>query len=82
MSSLSLFLLIRAILVAYGNSQARGQIRAVAAGLHHSSQQHQIFIPLSEARDQTHSLMVPSQICFHCAETGTLSLSFSLLRLI
>ena len=32
-------LFLRAILAAYGSSQARGQIRAVAAGLHHSSQQ-------------------------------------------
>ena len=30
--------------------------------LHHSSLQRQILIPLSEARDQTHNLMVPSQI--------------------
>ena len=30
------FLLCRATLVAYGGSQARGQIRAVAAGLRHS----------------------------------------------
>ena len=30
------FLLFRAALTAYGGSQARGQIRAVAAGLHHS----------------------------------------------
>ena len=29
------FLLFRAIPVAYGGSQARGQIGAVAAGLHH-----------------------------------------------
>ena len=30
------FLLFRAALVAYGGSQARGPIGAVAAGLHHS----------------------------------------------
>ena len=30
------FCLLRAPLVAYGGSQARGQIRAVAASLHHS----------------------------------------------
>ena len=30
------FLLFRAGLEAYGSSQARGRIRAVAAGLHHS----------------------------------------------
>ena len=27
----------RAVLAAYGGSQARGQVRAVAAGLHHSN---------------------------------------------
>ena len=30
--------------------------------LHHSSQQRWILNPLSEARDRTHNLMVPSQI--------------------
>ena len=55
----------------YGSSQARGQIRAVAAGcttatatqdpsqiweLHHSLWQHRIFNSLSKARDQTHIL--------------------------
>ena len=35
--------------------------------LHHSSWQHQILNPWSEARDQTRNLMVPSQIHFHCA---------------
>ena len=34
--------------------------------LHHSSRQHGILNPLSEARDQTCNLMVPSRICFHC----------------
>ena len=33
---LVLFLLFWAALVAYGNSQASGRIRAAAAGLHHS----------------------------------------------
>ena len=36
------FCLFRAILAAYGGSQARGQIRAVAARLHHISQQCRI----------------------------------------
>ena len=31
-----IFLLFRAILAAYGDSQARGRIRATAASLHHS----------------------------------------------
>ena len=38
---------------------------------HHCSWQRQILDPLSKARDQTHSLMVPSRILFHCAMTGT-----------
>ena len=39
--------------------------------LPHSLQQHLILNPLSEARDQTHNLTIPSQIHFHCAMTGT-----------
>ena len=39
--------------------------------LRHSSQQHQILNPLSEARDRTCNLMVPSPIPFHWAMTGT-----------
>ena len=39
--------------------------------LHHSSRQRWILNPLSEARDHTSILMVPSWICFHCATTGT-----------
>ena len=35
---------------AYGSSQARVQIGAVAAGLHHSHGNAQILNPLSEAR--------------------------------
>ena len=65
------------------SSQARGLIGATAVGatatpdpsqvcdLHHSSQQCQILNPLSEARDWTRNLVVPSQIRFHCAMTGT-----------
>ena len=40
--------------------------------LHHSSGQHQILNPLSEARDQTHNPIVTSQIHFRCATMGTL----------
>ena len=47
--------------------------------LHHSSWPHRIFNPRSEARDRTHSLMVPSQIHFHCATTGTPHDFFSLI---
>ena len=39
--------------------------------LHHSSQQCQILNPLSEARNWTCDLMVPSWISFHCAARGT-----------
>ena len=39
--------------------------------LHHSSWQCQILNPLSEARDWTHNLMVPSQVCFCCTTMGT-----------
>ena len=46
---------------AYGSSQARGQIRAIAASLHHRSQQRWILDPLSKARDRT--LMDPGQVC-------------------
>ena len=41
-----------------------------ACNLHHSSWQHQILNPLSEARDQTHNLVVPNWIHFHCATMG------------
>ena len=64
-------MLFRAAPMAYGGSQARGWIRAIAAGLHHSSQQCWILNRLSEARDWTHNLIVSSQIRFHCTMTGT-----------
>ena len=66
--SLSLFLLFRATPTAYRSSQARGRIRATAAGLpnshsnarsepslrpNHSSWPHQILDPLSKSRDWT-----------------------------
>ena len=71
--------------MAYGSSQARGRIGAT--GLHHShsnarsephlqsnhsSQQHQILNPLSEARDQACVLMDASQVRFPWATTGPL----------
>ena len=34
-------------------------------GLHHSSWQHWILNPLSEARDQTHILMDTGWVCYH-----------------
>ena len=48
--------------MAYGGSQARGQIGVAAADLHHSSQQCQILNLLSEARDRTHILMDTSSV--------------------
>ena len=63
--------------MAYGSSQARGPIGAVAAGLHHSHSNSGSELrlqptpqltatpdlgPLSKARDRTHYLMVPSRI--------------------
>ena len=56
------FCLFRATPSAYGGSQAGGPIGAVAVGLYHSSQQCRILNPLSEARDRSHNLMVPSWI--------------------
>ena len=42
----------------------------------------QILNPLSEARDRTRNLMVPSQIHFHCTTTGTPEGYFKRLNLI
>ena len=39
--------------------------------LHHGSQQRQILNPLTKVNDQTCNLMIPSQIHFCCAMTGT-----------
>ena len=72
-----LFAFSRSTPTAYGGSQARGLIGAVATGLHqstamrdpsfichlhHSSWQCQILNPLSEASYWTRNLMVPSRI--------------------
>ena len=72
--------------MACGGSQAKGRIRAIAAGLHHKdsnkgSKSHlqptpqlmasHILSPLSNTRDCTRNLMVPSQNRFHCAMMGT-----------
>ena len=69
--------LFRAAPAAYGGSQARDRIGAVAASLHHghsnadpsricdlhhSSQQCWILNLLNKARDGTRNLMVPSRI--------------------
>ena len=86
------FCVFRAASAAYGGSQARGQIRAIAAGyttapampdlscicdLHHRSRQHPILNQLSKGRDWTCIFMDPSQICFCCATTGTPVMIFS-----
>ena len=47
---------------AYGGSQARDRIGAVAAGLHHSHSNTGSFNALTKARDWTHILMHTSQI--------------------
>ena len=80
------FGLFRAAPSAYGGSQARGWIQAVAASLYHShsnarseshlqlchsSWQCQIRNSLSKAGDQTRVLMDTSQIRFCWATTGT-----------
>ena len=71
--------------MAYGGSQPRDIIRAVATGLAratampdpscicdlHSSQQHRTLNSLSEARDRTHNLLVYSQNHFCCVTMGT-----------
>ena len=82
-----LILLFRAAPMAHRGSQARGLIRAVAAGLHqatampdlsyvfdlhHSSGQFQILNPPSKARDWTCNLMASRRIRFHCTMKGTL----------
>ena len=80
------FSLFMATPMAYGGSQARSPIGAVAEGLHHShsnssyepclhlhhsSRQHWIPDPLSKARIRTHILMDISWICFCCSMKGT-----------
>ena len=62
--------LLRATPEAYGSSQARDQIQAVAASLHHSHS-NAGSDPLSKARDQTRLLMDTSQICFQDTTMGT-----------
>ena len=57
-------------LPAYTTAIATPDLRRIC-DLYHSSQQCQILNPLSEARDQTHNLMVPSWIRFCCTTMGT-----------
>ena len=75
------FFFFRATPVAYGRSQAMGLIGAIATSLcqdpgricdlYHSSLQCRIRDPLSEAREGTRNLMVPSRIRFCCTTMGT-----------
>ena len=57
-------------LLAYAPATATLDLSCVC-DLYHSSQQHWILNPWSEARDQTHDLRVPSRIRFCCTATGT-----------
>jgi len=83
--------------MAYASSQARSWIRATAVSLchshsnvdpscicnlHHSSQQHRISDPLSEARDQIHILMDMSWVYFCCSTMGTPPSFFHLINMI
>ena len=79
------WLFLRGCTMAYGSSQARGRIRAVAAGLHHSHSNARSELhlwptpqlkampdlnPLSKGRDRARILMDASKICFHWATNG------------
>ena len=57
-------------LLAYTTPTAT-QDPSLVCNLHHRSWQCPILNPLSESRNRTHNLMVPSQISFHCAMMGT-----------
>ena len=57
-------------LLAYATAIATPVLSCVC-DLHHSSQQHRSLNPLSKARNRTCNLVVPSQIRFCCATTGT-----------
>ena len=56
-------------LLAYTTATAKPDLSHMC-DQHHSSQQHQIFNPLSKVRDRTYNLMVPSRIRFHCTTMG------------
>ena len=56
---------------AYTTATATQDPSCICDDIHHRSQHCRILNPLSEARDQTRNLMVPSRIRFHCAMTGT-----------
>ena len=54
------------LLPAYTTATAMPDLNLIC-DLHHSSRRCQVLDPLSEARDPTHNLMIPSQIRFCCA---------------
>ena len=58
------------LLPAYARATAMPDPSCVC-NLHQSSRQRWILNPLSEARDRTRNLMVPSQIHFCCTKMGT-----------
>ena len=57
-------------LPAYATATAMPDLSRVY-DLCHSSRQCRILNPLCKSRDQTRNFMVPSQVCFRCATTGT-----------
>ena len=57
-------------LLAFATATATRDLSRIC-DLYHSSWQHQILNPLSEAKDRTGNLMVPSRIRFRCATMGT-----------
>ena len=63
--------------LAYTTATAMQDLSCIC-DLHNSSRQLQILNPLSEARDRTHDLMVPSWIHFHSTTTGTPFIFFQL----
>ena len=58
-------------LPAYTTATATSDLSHLACDLYQNSQQRQILNTLSEARDRTRNLMVPSQIHFCCPMAGT-----------
>ena len=63
---LFIFVFFRAVSEAYGSSQAKGQIRAAAASLHHSSWQRWLLNPLRETWDRTGILVVDTSRVHNC----------------
>ena len=68
---LDFFFFFRAAPMAFGGSQARGQIRAVAAGLYHSHSNSGSLTHWPRPGIEPVSFMDTSQIRFRLAKTGT-----------